>query len=179
VVILIIVIPIIAGVLWVLSSPMGEGFIESEEYSSIHVTAKNPVEKSYGWQLEITSVSGTLDLEDARFQVVDNEGLLMYGLTIYDSDPQPFYKGQSKVYAMTHGFTVMDDMNISVDGDDPMSIYRECYIAYIDQSDDGKVTAGDVIYIYKDYNGDEVQDIFSNYSVKILDDGDMALNKRL
>jgi hypothetical protein len=159
---------------------MGNGGFSSEEYSSVHVTAKNPVEKSYGWQLEITSVSGTLNLDDARFHVVDDEGLLMYSLTIYDSEPQPFYKGQSKIYAMTHGFTVMDDMNLSVDGNDPLSIYRECYIAYVDQTDDGRITSGDSIYIYKDYNADEVQDVYPNYSITILDNNsDIVLNKKL
>ena len=166
---------VLAGVLWAMLSQLG-----TEESAALNITAKNPVEKSYGWQIEISSISGSLNLEDAKFQVVDNEGALVYSLTSSDVNPAAFSKGASTVYAMTGGTNpVKDDGNNTVDGDDALSVYSGCYVAYVDQTGDGKVNGGDSVYVYKDYDADSTDEISSNYSVKILSGDDMAMNKKL
>jgi flagellin-like protein len=165
---------VLAGVLWAMLSQLG-----TEESAALNITAKNPVEKTYGWQIEISSISGSLNLEDAKFQVVDNENTLLYSLTIDDANPAAFAKGASTVYAMTKGAGVVDDTNATVDGNDALSVYSGCYIAYIDQTGDGKCNGGDTVYVYADYDGNSVDDVASNYAVKILSGDDMAMNKKL
>ncbi len=175
-VILLIVIPLVlAGVLFVFMSNM-----ESEEGStSVIITAKSPQEKTYGFLIEITKTSGTLDLEEAKFQVVDNQGLLVYSVTIQNSNPAPFSKGQSWVYPMTLGTSPVTDGISTVNGDDALSAYEGCYIAFIDQNQDEKINSGDSLYIYKDNNNDGINDIKSNYSIRIMSRDEMVMNKVL
>jgi flagellin-like protein len=166
---------VLAGVLWAALSR-----IAPDDAESINITIRNPVEKSYGWFLEISDVSSSLNLEDAKFQVVDNEGALEYSVTIIDTNPTPFLKSKTTVYAMTKSNSpVKDDTNNTIDGFDAISVYSGCYIAYLDQNSDGKVTAGDSIYVFKDYNTDSIEDIKSNYQLKIIKGDVMAGSKTL
>ena len=176
VVLLIVIVPVIlAGVLWVMMTPL-----HSEESTSLVITAKSPIEKVYGWQIEITKVSGTLNPEDARFHVVDSDGSLLYSITVDDSNPSPFSKGYSTVYAMTISSTpVKDAGNNIINGDDAISEYSGCYIAYLDQDSNGRVNGGDSLYVYKDYNADGIIEVFNGYELKILSGDSMALNKKL
>jgi len=165
---------VLAGVLWAMLSQLG-----TESSAAVQISAKQPEEKTYGYFIEITKISGTLNIEDAKFQVVDNENLLVYSVTINNANPAAFTKGQSTVYAMTLGTTAVSDGNATVDGNDALSVYEGCYIAFIDQNRDEKINGGDSLYIYKDYNNDNVDDVQANYQVKIMDGDEMAMNKQL
>lgn len=165
---------VLAGVLWAMLQfpPPGD--------NQIRITLKSPEEKTFGWKVEIASISEKLRLEDAKFQVVDNQGTLLYSLTISEANPQPFNRGLSKVYPMTMLGPVQDNTTgNSVNSDSTFDNLEGCYIAYIDQTNDERVSAGDSFYIYKDYNNDNNNDISSNYSIEIKVSDYTAISKEL
>ena len=166
---------VLAGVLWAMLSQLG-----GSEEQTLAITAKQPTEKSYGWMIEITDISGTLSLEDAKFQVQSSEGILEYSVTVDDASPAAFTKGSSTVYAMTKGSGVtVGNSSTAVDGTTALSDYSGCYVAFVDQTGDDKVGGGDVLYVYKDYDADSTDEISPNYEVKIMSGNEMAMNKAL
>ena len=166
---------VLSGVLWAMLTGLAP-----DEPDSVKIPMSKPIEKIYGWQLEITEVSGTLNLEDAKFLVIDNEGALVYSITTNNANPSAFTKGQSTVYAMTLGpNAVKDASNNTIDGDDALSEYSGCYLVYLDQNSDQKVNAGDSIYVYKDYDADGTEEISANYIFRIMANNDMAGEKGL
>jgi hypothetical protein len=176
-VVLFVVVPLIfVGILYTWTSEL-----EGTEEQTVIIISKQPSEKSYGWQIEITDISGTISLEDARFQVVDSNGVLEYSVTIDDASPAAFTKGSSTVYAMTkYSGVTIGNSTIPVSGTTALTDYSKCFIAYFDQTSDGKINGGDSLYIYKDYDADGTDDVLSNYDVKIITSNDeMAMNKAL
>jgi flagellin-like protein len=166
---------VLAGVLWAMLSQLG-----GSEEQNIAITAKQPSEKNYGWMIEITDISGTLSLEDAKFQVVNSEGILEYSVTTNDVSPAAFTKGSSQIYAMTKGSGVTaGNTSTAIDDTTALSDYSGCYVAFVDQTADGKVGGGDVLYIYSDYDADSVNEVTPNYEVKIMAGSEMAMNKAL
>lgn len=166
---------VLSGVLWAMLTGLAP-----DEPDSVKIPMSNPIEKTYAWQLEITEVSGTLNLEDAKFLVIDNEGALVYSITTNNANPSAFTKGKSTVYAMTLGpNAVKDASNNTIDGDDALSEYSGCYIVYLDQNSDQKVNAGDSIYVYKDNDADGIEEVSANYIFRIMANSDMAGEKGL
>jgi flagellin-like protein len=142
---------VLAGVLWAMLQfpPPGD--------NQIRITTKSPEEKTFGWKIEIASISEKLQIEEAKFQIIDNQGTLLYSLTISNANPQPFNRGLSKVYPMTMSGPVRDNSTGDViNSDSTFDNYEDCYIAYIDQTNDERVSASDSFYIYKDYNNDKI-----------------------
>lgn len=153
---------------------------EENEDLPLGITMKSPTEKTYGWQIEIHNIKDTPNLIDVKFQMFDNENTLLYSLIIDESNPAAFKKGNSTVYAMTKVGPVIDDeTNTTVDGNDRLSDYSNCYIAYVDQSSDGKCNGGDSTSIFKDYNNDGIDEITksSTYTFRIVENNKIILEK--
>lgn len=165
---------VLSGVLWAMLTN-----IDPTGPEQTRITMSRPVEKTYGWQIQISKVSGTLDLEDAKFQIIDREAILVYSITISNTNPEPFIDGGSKVYAMTLNPAPVNNGNATVGPNDALSVFEGCYIAYIDQTNDQKVNGGDSIYIYKDNNSDIIQDVRPNYIFQLMSGGEMAGSKTL
>ena len=164
---------VLAGVLWAMIR------IEPPGDDQIRMTIKLS-EETFGWNVEIVSISGNLRLEETKFQMEDNEGILLYELLINNIDPQPFDRGISKVYPMTMSGPVLDNTTGDViDSGSSFNDYERCYIAYVDNTDDERVTSGDSFYIYKDYNNDNTDEISSNFSILIKAHDDIAISKEL
>jgi len=166
---------VLAGVLWAMLQGLGDTKTPNERLTAI------VSEKSFGWQVTISSGSSNdLNLEDIEFQLITDEGPTEYRVTINNANPGKFIDGESVVYAMTKGTAVIDNQTSNqVNEDSRFEDYEGCYIAYIDQNADTKVTSGDTIYVYKDYDNDGIEEILSRYKLKITVDSETALEKTL
>jgi hypothetical protein len=78
------------------------------------------------------------------------------------------------------GQTVHNATDVTITGNHNLTDYEDCRIAYIDQNKDGKLSADDTVWIYKDYDDDSVNEIGARFTFKILDgSGEMVLRKTL
>ena len=166
---------VLAGVLYVwvsqFSTGSGGGAVK---ISSIKT------EKQTAYVITISSVSGgTLNLDEAEFQITDEDGALQYRLNINDANPTSVTKGESKIYPMTDGtVAVTDSAGGLLDETDSLSDYTNCTIAYIDQNDDEKVSADDSIWIYMDNDNDDIDDVENKYTFKIVDGNDEIVHSK-
>ena len=169
---------VLAGVLYVWVS----GFGTTGGGSKPSVGVENPSEKSYGWTITISSVSGsTFNLGDAKFRLIDDANFRIEDdRDTTEVNPPAFVKGASKVFAIPSGSAAVTNAAGSTigSGDSPQD-YKNCSFAYIDQDDNGKVTAGDTIYVYKDNDNDGTDDILSGYVFELLFKTDMVVHKTL
>jgi hypothetical protein len=150
--------------------------------SSVKISASYK-ERTNAYVLTITSVSGgALNLEDTTFEMVDSEEVLLYRITTGKTNPTPLLTNGATVYPIPSRDTPVRDISTenTVTANSKMADYELCFIAYIDQNTNGKISADDTIWIYKDYNADGTNEILSNYLFNILDaDGNMVLKKQL
>ena len=141
-----------------------------------------PIIQTKAYVVPISSISGgSLPLANASFEILDQDSNLVYKFTIDNVKPEPFLKGQATIYAFPSSSNSIDDGagNI-VNATTELSNYRNCTIGFLDQNSDAKVSPDDTIWIYKDNNNDEIQDIKSRYIIKILDgNNEMVLKKQL
>ena len=137
-------------------------------------------EKNVAFVITISSVSGgTLNLDDAEFQITDEDGRLKYQLDTSDANPASVTSGQSVIYPMTAGSVAVTDATGGVlDGNDGLSDYTNCTMAYIDQNNDEKVSADDSIWIYMDNNNDGTDDVENKYTFKIVDGNDETVHSK-
>jgi hypothetical protein len=171
-----VILPVIfAGILYVWVSDFETG----GDGGSVKISSLK-TEKQYAFVITISSVSGgTLNLDEAEFQITDDDGLLKYRLNINDANPASIRSGESIIYPMTAGFiAVTDGSGGSLDGYDSLSDYINCTIAYIDQNDDERVSADDSIWIYMDNNNDGIEDVKNKYSFKIINDYDEVVHSK-
>ena len=128
-----------------------------------------PIEYSWGYKIEFGSFSEYVKIEDIELQALDPRKNTIYSLSLTDSNPPPFMISTSTIYAMTLGeLPVQGIDNETIDSDDLFNSYIFCYITYIDGSSDGIANPGDYLYIYRDYNGDGVDDISEGYSIHMI-----------
>lgn len=180
VIILAIILPVAAVTfLWSTSSDDGnDNYIQEKSNIIISATKK---EKGTYYTITISSVSGgDLPLSDVTFKLTDPDGTNVYNLFITNSDPARFTKGESHVYPLTKGSTITDNFTgLVVDYNSDFDDYEGCYIAYIDGNAEGKVSPGDTLHIYKDFNHDGIDDIESKYRFIIYHRENFALDKLL
>lgn len=178
IIIIFVVLPIIAGVLYVWSS----GFSDEGGEGSILISATK-AEQTSAYKITIVSVSrGVLNLDDARFQLTDDNDVRILSAQTGNAYPTSITKGQSTIYPIPSGSAAVWDIisgNV-VTGDSELNDYTDCYIAYVDEFSNGKLDSGDSIWIYKDWTRDGTQDVQSGYMFKILNaDYEMILKKQL
>jgi flagellin-like protein len=166
---------VLAGVLWAALT----GIVVPDDPSQKITGIKT--EKSFGWQIDIVSVSGnSIKLEDIKLQVISGQGSMEYEIDTTYTNPTPFLMGESIIYTLTKGSSVEDNSTgMIVSGDSRFEDFEGCYIALVDQDANEKLTSGDNIYIFKDYNGDNTYDITSNYEFKIKIGSNTAFSKKL
>jgi flagellin-like protein len=142
-----------------------------------NITATVDDEKYY-WIVEIAGVSSTrFRLDRVSFEVMDTDGICKYSLSIMDSHPDPIDYGLSTVYPLTTNTTVIDkNTGNPVTNTTYFRDYARCKLAYLDANEDYRISDGDVIYVFKDYNNDFVNDIKNNYELNIRMDDIIALS---
>jgi hypothetical protein len=178
IIIIFVVLPIVAGVLYVWTS----GFSDEGGGGTVKITCTN-VEGNYAFIITIASVyGGDLDLEDARFEISDDNDVRILSAQTGSSNPTSISKGVSTIYPIPPGSAAVRESTTGniVTGDSELNDYTDCYLAYVDEFSNGKSDSGDSIWIYKDWTRDGTQDVYSRYTFKILDEnGEMVLKKQL
>ncbi len=184
VVILIIALPTIAGLLYVWGSGTGgisgDGVVSG---GSTVMIAAIKTEKSTAYVVTISSVSnGDLNLEDTRMELTNDEGLRIFSVHTDSADPPSLTYGQTTIYPIPSGSGAVKEYatDYRVTSSTNLEDYYHCYLAYIDENSDGKVTADDKIWIYKDWTRDGTPEVVSRSTFKILEgDGELVLKKQL
>lgn len=166
---------VLSGVLWAMLQ------VSDVEPDTNLIGVSNIQEKSNYWEISIGKVgTKSLLLDQIEIQIETNSGYLEYILTEADSDPQPFAKGLSTVYPLTKNGPVTDlNTGNPVNNNTIFANYAGCYVSYLDVDMNNRVSSGDILNIYKDYNNDGTQDIFPNYNIKIVINNEVALKKGL
>jgi flagellin-like protein len=178
--------PVIGVILMVAITVVLSGLLWSMfNFQPVESRAKNISgtisEKSFGWKIEIAAVSGNyFDLDQITFRVITDSGYTLFKLRTSDSDPEPFFDDLSKVYPLTNGSAVIDmTTGNPVTNSSNFRNYQGCQVAFVDADSDDRITPGDIVYLYKDYNNDGEIDIFPIYSFKIFFGDTMALSQIL
>lgn len=145
------------------------------------VDAENPSEKSYAWIITIARIGGgTFNLEDAKFRLFDDANIRICEREVSEVNPASFNKGASKIYAIPSGNSVVSDAyGYTIDQNTQLQDYHNCSMAYIDQDNNRKVSAGDSIFIYKDNDNDGTDEVFSGYTFELLYKEELAMRKIL
>jgi hypothetical protein len=184
IIVVVIVLALVLPAIFLFSSDEGSssgGYTGEEVVERAKITIRNPTERSYAFQLEIVTVSGvSLNLEDATFQVFDEDGILRWKLYTYSASPAGFTIGASKIYAIpSNNADHVTDFTTgsTIDSASTFEHYQNCSMVYLDSDADGKLTAGDQIYIYKDYNSDGFDDVSYDYEFEIRDGDNLVSSK--
>lgn len=161
----------------------GDGGSGGSTGNEVKITMANPHEYSYCYKLEIVKVSGgSLRTEDAKFQIYDDNTIRVWEAYTYQANPYKLTIGLSTVYAVPYGWAdrVTDSSTASVIT--PASMfqnYQNCSFCYLDADSDGKFSAGDTIYIYKDPDDDGTDEVSGGYVLKIWYGEDLVSMKEL
>ena len=147
-----------------------DGVIE-DDYSDVTLTMRSKVKGTIGWQITIDSVSGSLELNDAHFRLVDPDNVIIWNKRIIDTNPTKFTKGDSGIWAIPPGSDPVQDSETgtTVTGTAMFENYEFCLMAYIDSDADEKVSSGDLIWVYRDYESDGFVDLRGTYTLEIKD----------
>jgi flagellin-like protein len=164
---------VLAGVLYVWVSSFGTG-----GGTSLSISANVNDRTSY-WKIEIVSVSGgSLSLSDTKFQLFTRAGTSAFTKTTANINPtSALTSGESAVYAVPSatGTPVYENATSGTGGpvNSASVAYPErwegCYFAFVDSQNDNKVNSGDSIWVFKDWNEDDSDDVFTGFAFKILD----------
>jgi hypothetical protein len=156
--------------------------IDDDEIYYPHV-AMTSTEKSYGWQFEIMAISGGVPrIENLDFWMVDSDDIRYWDHEINDANPRQFSKGGSTIFAIPSGHgggICTDESGDPVSSVVPLSDYENCSMVYIDVEDNGKITAGDQIIVYKDVDPDGIDEVSNGYEFIILYYRDQIARKDL
>jgi len=140
-------------------------------------------EKAYGWEIEVISVSGTFNLEDAKFRINDEFNFRLWERDLSEAQPPAFKKGESKAYTVPTDETGSNDVDDGkgniIDATHNPGEYQNCSVAYIDQENNDRLSAGNRIYIYKDNNNDGANEVLSGYKFELLYKDKMVAAKML
>jgi flagellin-like protein len=169
---------VLAGVLYVWVS----GFGTTGGGGTTKITATK-TEQTTAYRITIASVSGgDLNLEDAKMEMANSEDTRLWSVQTGQANPTSLTIGLSTVYPIPSGASAVQDNSTSatVTAASELSNYEDCYMAFVDQNNDGKINADDAIWVYKDWTRDGTPDVQSRFTFKILDaDGEMVLKKQL
>ncbi len=156
---------VLSGVLWAMLSNLGA----KDTGAEVKITTRSTGKGSTGWLISIVSVSGDLKLDDAKFRFIDGSNIQIWQKTISDASPKSISSSNSTVYAIPSTAAAVRDNSTGitiVDDSDPKN-YELAYIVYIDSNSDGKVSEGDGIWVYKDYNTDGTIDYSGLHTLEI------------
>jgi len=180
VIIIIVVIFLLIPIIFITMTWMFVSNLEGEESTNISISARKE-EKTEYYLITIATISGDEpNLEDIKLKILDGDGVSVYTTDIYDANPNPFPGPHGKIYALTKGTTVQDSFTgTRIDTNTEFSNYQGCYIAYVDTDSNAKVSPGDLVYIYKDYNYDDSDDLEKGDRFRLTYDDKSALEKSL
>jgi hypothetical protein len=172
VVVVVIILALVFSIFFLIISNNDDKGVEitSSVEVSPKITMPRPTEKSYAFVLNVAQVSGgSLELPDIKFQLIDNERIVIWEKFTVNANPNAFAKGASTIFALPSGGTIVTDSNTNsaVNLESNIEDYQNCSMVYIDGDSDGKVSEGDSVIIYKDPDSDGSPDVRYNYVFKI------------
>lgn len=160
------------------------------EYPPIEVSALVEDRGTY-FRIEIVEVEegkGIIPLTNVNFKLFNEKGLQQVNISFEILDEKSIiYYAETKIYPFpsTPNTNVYENQELG-DGDvvDEESLERPelwegCYLTYVDSPNDAKIFYGDSIWIYKDWNNDNIDDISEDYYLILEDRNEMVLRKNL
>jgi hypothetical protein len=139
------------------------------------------------WKIEIVTAGGKLlALNSVKFQLFSRSGTSLFTRTTANINPTTaLTSGESAIYPIPSGIGPVYENATTGDGatiDAASVAYPErwegCYFAYVDAQNDNKITSGDSIWVFKDWNEDNTDDVTPGFNFKILDsENNEILNK--
>jgi PKD repeat protein len=144
-------------------------------------------EKTNSIRLDISSISGSpIKLQDAQFQMLTKAQTSVYRKTIKNINPIIVHTSvKSSIYAIPSGPDPVFENAITGDGMpiDSESVgnlqeWEGCYFAYIDATSDNLINTDDSIWLYKDWNNDDIDDFYNGYSFLILNNNGKTYSRR-
>ena len=189
VVVLAVVLPTIAGLLFLWSDSDGGGGSNGGGGTVGISISANKSDMNIYYSVEIVKVSGgSLNLHDAKFLLITSSGAQLINKDYRDAYPSSISTGDTTVYPIpsrdyspvTENASYGDGATVDSSSVNNPTYFEYCYFVILDSESDGKINSGDCFWIYKDYNDDGTNEITSGYKFKILDgDGNEVLTKEL
>ena len=121
------------------------------------------------WEISFVRIQGTsLPLESVNYLIYNN-GINLYKRSIFDVNPQPFMVDDSRVYPIANNESTVISNKTSqpVTPNDAFEDYKGAMFIIIDNNNDQRLSSGDKIWIYSDFDGDGHKDIKSGYYFKL------------
>lgn len=149
-----------------------------EDSESSHPWMKVSIEeKDEYWSISpFLFEGGPYKLDDIKFELYNKKNIQIFSKSITDANPNYIEINYSRIYPIpSNSHSVFENSSIGdgqiIDSEsvNKPQIWEGCYFAYIDIESDNKITSGDVIWIFKDHNNDNIDDIDIGYIFKILD----------
>ena len=155
-----------------------------------HISVSASVtDKNTHWEIKIIGVSGgTLAVQDAKFQIVSKSNVVKLKTDIKNANPASITSDYTTAYPIPYNpSTPVQENATHGDGDiidesslDNPSIWENCALAYYDAMSDDRLSAGDSILVFKDWNGDRTEEIVPGYDFNLLDENnEPVLTKNL
>ncbi len=172
-----IIIVVIIAVIAVIAAPFllgygsdDNGTSDNSELDDENIQAITRSEESTKyWTITIDTVTADLDLNDATFKVITDNNDVEYIVTTGDADPASIYKDDSVIYPLTKGGPVLDlSTNSTVNSQSSLSDFDGCYMIYVDSNSDLKITEGDAVIVFKDYDANGLEEIKEKYQFGIF-----------
>ena len=164
---------VLAGVLYVWVSSFGTG-----GGTSLSISA-NVVDRTSYWKIDIVAVSGgSLSLTDAKFQLFTRSGTSSFTRTTANINPTTaLTSGESAIYPVPsdaatpvyENATTGDGGTVDATSVNNPQFWEGCYFTYVDSQSDNKLNSGDSIWVFKDWNEDNTEDVTTGYAFKVLD----------
>lgn len=173
---------VLAGVLYVWVSRIPTGETQGVPIST------DINEKAEYWELEIIEVSGTLKISDLKINIISTTGTQLFSKSATDTNPTPIKSGESTIYPVPSNPSIAvyenssngDGQTIDTESVEKPHLWEGCFYSFLDAQSNGRVNAGDIIRIYKDYNDNGADDIKPGYKIKFYDgDNNNVLSKEL
>jgi hypothetical protein len=135
-----------------------------------------PGEANYYKMIISSVVGGTLDISNVYVKYYDINAVLLYEMAIKGANPPSITRGISSIYPLPRGTGPVDNgAGSTVDSNTELKDYTNCTFAFIDQQSNGKVSADDTFFIYRDINADDVPEVTPGGTFIILDKTDKEL----
>jgi hypothetical protein len=164
---------IIAGILYIWTSSIG---MEDGDVITPSISA-NIVDRTSYYKIDIVSVSGgSVRISMLRFQLFNNDGIAQFTRTTNDINPlAPLEAGEASVYPMSSSSDPVYENSTTGDGGtvddasvDHPQYWEGCYMAYIDADSNDNINSGDSIWIFKDWNDNNRNDVSPGFMFKIV-----------
>lgn len=159
----------------------GDGYIDSEDAYPLDPNRFKLKTNHYTILIVIT-YGGSLNIANSKFRLIDDAGVVVYTKTIHDANPDKIIAGETIIYSIPYEISPVIENATTGDGaivdqysEGKPDVWENCLFAYLDMDSNGKVNAGDMIWVYIDYDNDDEDEVAPKYRFKILDNSNKII----